>query len=393
MTTPLPRHLDSLAIHGGAAERIRTPGDPVVPPLVRSATFHGGGPDDPEEIWYQRYGNTQNQIEVGRKLARMEGAEAGVGVASGMAAISLSLLSLTRTGDHLLSSSELYGATRSFMEGELSRRGVEVTFVDPTDPDAWRRSLRSRTRGFYLESPTNPNLRVRDPRPLAAIARENGIPLVVDATFATPILFQPLAWGADLVVHSATKYLGGHSDLSAGVICGSTERIREIEKMLSLYGPSLAPDAAWLLDRGIRTLGVRMAGHSANSSALAQWFLTQPGVERVVHLSQEDHPDRALYQELMRGPGGMLGVILEGGAAAADAFCRPLRIAAVAPSLGGVETLVSLPRLTSHRTISTEVRAAMEIPDGFVRISVGLEGVEDLKEDFERGLLAAASAR
>jgi cystathionine beta-lyase/cystathionine gamma-synthase len=392
MTLPL-RHLDSLAIHGGTAERPRTPGDPVVPPLVRAATFHGGGPDDPEEVWYQRYGNSLNQIEVGRKLARLEGGEAGIGVASGMAAISLSLLSLTRAGDHLISSSELYGATRVFMEVELARRGVEVTFLDPSDPDGWKRALRPSTRAFYLESPTNPNLRVRDPRPLGALARASGIPLIVDATFATPILFRPLQWGADLVLHSATKYLGGHSDISAGVVCGTSERLREIEKLVHLYGPSLAPDAAWLLDRGLRTLGVRMAGHSANASVLARWFRDQPGVGRVVHLSLEDHPDRALYETLMTGPGGMLGVILEGGASASDAFCRALRIAAVAPSLGGVETLVSLPRLTSHRTVSAEVRARMGIPDGFVRISVGLEGVEDLKEDFGRAIEAAASAR
>jgi cystathionine beta-lyase/cystathionine gamma-synthase len=365
----------------------------VVPPLVRAATFHGGGPDDPEEIWYQRYGNSLNQIEVGRKIARMEGGEAGIGVASGMAAISLSLLSLTRTGDHLISSSELYGATRVFMEVELARRGVEVTFLDPTRPEEWKQALRPSTRGFYLESPTNPNLRVRDPRPLGALARTSGIPLIVDATFATPALFRPLQWGADLVLHSATKYLGGHSDLSAGVVCGTSERIREIEKLVHLYGPSLAPDSAWLLDRGLRTLGVRMAGHSANASLLARWFQKQPGVAQVVHLSLDDHPDRVLYETLMTGPGGMLGVILEGGAPASDAFCRALRIAAVAPSLGGVETLVSLPRLTSHRTVSAEVRARMEIPDGFVRISVGLEGVEDLKEDFGRAIEAAMLAR
>jgi cystathionine beta-lyase/cystathionine gamma-synthase len=307
-----------------------------------------------------------------------------------MAAISLTLLALTRVGDHVVSSSDLYGATRAFMERELPRRGVEVTFVDPADFRAWRREIRPRTRAFYLETPTNPTLRVRDPRPAVAAGRERAIPVVVDATFATPVYLRPLEWGADLAIHSGTKYLGGHSDLSAGTVSGSTDLVREIRGMLLLYGPALDPEAAWLLDRGIRTLGVRMAGHSANATALAAWLAERPGVERVIHLSREDHPDRELYLELMGGPGGMLGVVLAGGAAAADAFCRGLRLMAVAPSLGGVETLVSLPRLTSHRSQSARDREAMGISEGFVRISVGLEGVGDLKEDLARGLDAAS---
>jgi cystathionine beta-lyase/cystathionine gamma-synthase len=388
--TPPPKHPDSRAIHGEGPVRPRRPGTPVVPPLVRSATYLGGGPDDPEELWYARYGNTPNQIQVARKMALLEGAEDGLVVASGMAAISLTLLALTRVGDHVVSSSDLYGATRAFMERELPRRGVEVTFVDPADFRAWRREIRPRTRAFYLETPTNPTLRVRDPRPAVAAGRERAIPVVVDATFATPVYLRPLEWGADLAIHSGTKYLGGHSDLSAGTVSGSTDLVREIRGMLLLYGPALDPEAAWLLDRGIRTLGVRMAGHSANATALAAWLAERPGVERVIHLSREDHPDRELYLELMGGPGGMLGVVLAGGAAAADAFCRGLRLMAVAPSLGGVETLVSLPRLTSHRSQSARDREAMGISEGFVRISVGLEGVGDLKEDLARGLDAAS---
>ncbi|TVR54237.1 MAG: aminotransferase class I/II-fold pyridoxal phosphate-dependent enzyme [Gemmatimonadales bacterium] len=387
--TPPPRHPHSTAIHGEGPLGPRRPGAPVVPPLVRSATFHGGGPDDPGQLLYARYGNTPNALEVSRKLALLEGAEDSLVLGSGMAAISLTLLALVRAGDHLISSSEIYGATRLFMERELPRRGVEVTFVDASDARGWRRELRPRTRGLYLETPTNPGIRIRDPRPVAAVARERGIPLVVDATFATPLLLQPLKWGADLVVHSATKYLGGHSDLCAGVISGGSAMVEEVRGMLRLYGPSLDPQAAWLLDRGIRTLGVRMAGHSANATELAAWLDGQSGVERVIHLSREDHPDREVYQELMSGPGGMLGLVLSGGAPAAAAFCRALRLAAVAPSLGGVETLVSLPGLTSHRSLTLDARRAIGIPDGFVRISVGLEGVADLKEDLARGLHAA----
>ena len=387
--TLTPKHPDSIAIHGEGCEAPRRPGTPVVPPMVRSTTYLGGGADDSGELRYARYGNTPNPVEVARKLALLEGAEDSLVVGSGMAAISLTLLAMVRAGDHLIASAELYGDTRRFMEQELPRRGVEVTFVDAADARVWRRELRPRTRGLYLETPTNPILRVRDPRPVAAVARERGIPLVVDATFATPLLLQPLRWGADLVVHSATKYLGGHSDLCAGVVSGGADLVDEVREMLRLYGPSLDPEAAWLLDRGLRTLGVRMAGHSANATELAAWLATLDGVERVIHLSREDHPDKAVYRELMSGPGGMLGLVLSGGGPAADAFCRGLRLAAVAPSLGGVETLVSLPRLTSHRYLSPDARRDIGISEGFVRISVGLEGVEDLKEDLARGLHAA----
>jgi cystathionine beta-lyase/cystathionine gamma-synthase len=379
------RSPETAAIHGGEPEP-RSPGSPVVPPVVQSATFFGGGPGDPGPLLYSRYGTNPNQLMVGRKVASLEGAEDGLAVASGMAAISLALLALVRSGDHLVSSSHLYGATRTFMEQELPRRGVEVTFVDPDDPRSWRAALRPGTRGLYLELPTNPTLRLFDLRPIGLLARERGIPLVVDATFATPMLMRPLEHGADVVVHSATKYLGGHSDLIGGVVCGPASLVAEIRSLLHLYGPSLDPHAAWLLDRGIRTLGVRMPRHGENAVRLAAWFAEQEGVARVVHPSRPDHPDHALAAELLQGPLGMMGIILEGGAPAADRFVGALRLASVAPSLGGVETLVSLPRLTSHRSMSRAAREAMGIPDGFVRISVGIEGYEDLREDFEGAL-------
>jgi cystathionine beta-lyase/cystathionine gamma-synthase len=376
---------ETLAIHAGDLEP-RTEGTPVVPAVVQSATYHGGGPSDTGPVQYARYGTNPNQLRVGRKVAALEGAEDGLALASGMAAISLSLLALTRNGDHLVSSSHLYGATRTFMEEELPRRGVEVTFVNPDHPREWRNSIRPATRGLYMELPTNPTLRLFDLRPVGLLAREKGIPLVVDATFGTPVNFQPLRFGADVVIHSATKYLGGHSDLIGGVVCGPEALVAEVRGVLHLYGPSLDPHAAWLLDRGIRTLAVRMARHNENATALAEWFASREEVERVIHPSRTDHPDHALARELLKGPGGMLGVILRGGSAAADRFVQSLRVATLAPSLGGVETLVSLPRLTSHRSMSRADREAMGVPDGFVRISVGIEGLEDLKEDFAQAL-------
>jgi len=380
-----PMNPDTLSIHAGETEP-RLEGRPVVPPVMQTATFYGGSADDQEPLNYTRFGTNPNQLRVGRKVAALEGAEDGVAVASGMAAISLALLALTRSGDHLVSSSHLYGATRTFMENELPRRGVQVTFVDPDVPSSWAAAVRPETKGLYLEIPTNPTLRLFDPRPVAAVANAHGVPLLVDATFATPVNLRVIEQGAHVVLHSATKYLGGHSDLIAGVVCGPKAVVDEVRSLLHLYGPSLDPHAAWLLDRGIRTLGVRMARHNENAARLAHWFESRSEVERVLHPSLASHPDHALARELMDGFGGMLGVVVRGGAEGADRFVRALEVASLAPSLGGVETLVSLPRLTSHRSMSLEAREAMGVPDGFVRISVGIEGFEDLKMDFAQAL-------
>lgn len=374
----------TLGIHGGNGRPDR--GEPVAPPIFQSSTFHGGGPGDSPDLLYTRYGNNPNQLQVAAKVAALEGMEAGLAVASGMAAISLTILSLVRSGEHVVSSHFLYGATRTLMEQELPRRGIQVSFVDPDKPREWRNAVRPETRLLYLELPANPTLRVADPRPLATLAHECGVPFVVDATFATPINFRAGDHGVDVVVHSATKYLGGHSDLVAGVVCGSADLVREVRSLLKLYGPALDPHAAWLLDRGLKTLPVRMAGHNRNGLEIAEWFQEQPEVERVVYPGLPSHPDHEVAKGVLEGFGGVLGVVLEGGAAAAETFVSSLRVASVAPSLGGVETLVSLPRLTSHRALSAHGREMQGIPDGFVRISVGLEGVQDLEDDFRLAL-------
>ena len=372
------------AVHGGVPPA--RSGDPVVRPLVQSATFVSGGPDDEGPPIYSRYGTNPNQLQVGARVASLEGMEAGLALGSGMAAITLTILSLVEAGDHLVASEHLYGTTHGFMTEELPRRGVEVTLVDPDRDDAWEAALRPRTRLLYLEMPTNPTLRIPDPEPPAQVARRSGIPLVVDSTFASPVNFRAGERGAHLVVHSATKYLGGHSDLMGGVVAGSRERIEEVRSLLRLYGPVLDPHAAWLLDRGIRTLDVRIERQNRNTLALARWFAGLDEVERVVYPGLPDHPDHERATRLLDGFGGMLGIVLKGGAEAADAMCRRLRMAAVAPSLGGVETLVSLPRLTSHRGLSATARRQAGIADGFVRISVGVEGLEDLKADFLQSL-------
>ena len=373
----------TLGVHGGESPRVA--GQPVVPPIVQSATFLWGGPAD-GELLYSRYGNNPNQELLGRKIAALEGKPAGAALASGMGATAMTFLALTQAGDHVVASSYLYGATYALLKNELPRRGVETTFVDP-ESGAWEAALRPETRVIMLEMPTNPTLRLLDPRPIAALARARGIRVVMDATFASPVNLRAGDLGVDVVIHSATKYMGGHSDLIAGAVAGDADVVTEIIRMSRLYGPALDAHAAWLLDRGLRTMELRVRRHNENALALARWFEEQPQVERVLYPGLESHPDHALAKELLGGFGGMLSIVLKGGGPAADAFTRRLKLAMVAPSLGGVETLVSQPRYTSHAALSDAERVAGGIPDGFVRISVGVEDVEDLRGDFGQALV------
>ncbi len=376
--------LSTRAIHAGNPPP--EPGAPVVPPVVMSSTFYGGEADDSAALRYTRYGNNPNQEQVAAKMAALEGTEASLLLSSGMAAIALTVLSAAEVGDHVVASRYLYGATHQLFTAELPRRGIEVTFVDPGDEAQWRAALRERTRVLYLEVPTNPALRLFDPRVPAALADEHGLLFAVDATFASPVNVRMTELGAHAVIHSATKYLGGHTDLIGGVISGSHEVVRGVRDLMKLYGPSPDPHMAWLLDRGLRTVVVRMARHNENALALARWFAERPEIDATLYPGLESHPDHALASELLDGYGGMLSVILKGGGEAADAFAEAVTLALIAPSLGGVETLISQPRYTSHRHQTLEEREAMGVPDGFLRISVGLEDVDDLMADFDRAL-------
>lgn len=354
-----------------------------MPPIVQSSTFYGDGRG---ELLYTRYGNNPLQLQVGQKVALLEGAEAGLILGSGMAAIAMSLLTLTQAGDHIVASAHLYGATRALLENELPRRGVTTTFVDPGEGREWRQALMKRTRLILLETPTNPTLRLFDPAPVAQLAQEVGILSVMDATFATPINMRPIEMGVDLVIHSATKYLGGHTDLIAGAVCGPTEVVDEINHTMRLYGPAADPHMVWLLDRGLRTLELRVKRHNENAMAVAEFLADRDGVAEVFYPGLPSHQDHALAKRIMAGFGGMVSFVLEGGGRAANRFMKRLEMIAVAPSLGGVETLVSQPRYTSHATLSRNERAELGIPDGFVRLSVGLESVDDLLRDLDQAL-------
>ena len=382
--------LATRAVHAGGP-RAR-PGGPVVAPIVRSSTFHWSGPGDGIDLLYSRYGNNPNQRSVAARIAALEGTESALALASGMAAISMTLLAATGAGDHIVASRHLYGATHALLSRELPRRGVDTTFVDPADPAAWREATTPATRVVLIELPTNPTLRVFDIGPAREAASAAGAVLAADMTFATPVNIRAAEHGVDAVIHSATKYLGGHSDLIAGVVAGSGELIDGVTKMMKLYGGSLDPQTAWLLERGMRTLPARMERHNRSALNLARWFTAVDGVRRVIHPGLPSHPDHECAARMLDAYGGMLSIVLEGGGDAADRFCASLTLAAAAPSLGGVETLVSQPRHTSHTDLTAAERDALGIPDGFVRISVGLEDPGDLKADFERAIAAATNA-
>jgi cystathionine beta-lyase/cystathionine gamma-synthase len=375
--------LSTIAIHG--APHRRPDWSPVVPPLMQTSTFTNPV-GSTEEVLYTRYGNNPNQVDIAKKYAMLEGAEAALFLASGMAATALAHLAMLRPGDHLVSSSWIYGGTRKLFDEEFGRLGISVSYVAPDVPRAWRQALRPNTRAIFVETPTNPTMRIIDLEPIARIARHDGIGLLVDATFASPMNFRPLEHGADVVITSATKYLNGHSDVIAGAVAGSNSVIEEVVRLMKLWGASIDPHSAWLIDRGLRTLGVRMERHNTNGLAIAAWASSHPAIARVHYPGLPSHPDHALAARLLGGFGGMLGLELTGGAPAAERMLNRLQLIAHAPSLAGVESLVSEPRLTSHRALGAEGRAAMGIPDGFLRISCGLEDPDDLIADLEQAL-------
>lgn len=376
------------AIHGvphGRPDR-----SPIATPIFQSSTFvHPVGSS--EEVLYTRYGNNPNQILIAEKLAALEGAERAIFLASGMGATALAHMAVLRPGDHLLSSTWIYGGTQRLFTEEFGKLGIDVTFVDASEARNWRRHLRKNTRAIFLETPTNPLIRVLDLEPVAVFCRERGLALLVDSTFATPVNFRPLEHGADVVIHSATKYLNGHSDVIGGVVAGSEAVVEEVRRLMQVWGQAPDPLATWLAERGLKTLAVRLARHNENGMALATWASEHPAVRAVHYPGLTTHPDHAIAARTLNGYGGMVGLTLAGGAAAADTVLRKLRIATHAPSLGGVETLVSEPRFTSHASLSAEERRAQGIPDGFIRVSLGIEDVEDLIADFELAIGALAT--
>jgi len=303
-----------------------------------------------------------------------------------MGATTCAMLALLRPGDHLLASEWIYGGTHRLFTREFQAMGIQVTLVDPMETRVWRKRVRKHTRAIFVETPVNPSCRVIDLRPISYLTQEMGLALVVDSTFASPVNFRPLEHGADVVIHSATKYLNGHHDVLAGAVMGTASYIEEVRQKMMVWGQAPDPFACWLLERGLKTLDVRLHRHNENAMRLAQWCAERPEFARVHYPGLSSHPDHEVARATLDGFGGMMAVELAGGGDAAERFISRLRLMTHAPSLGGVDTLVSEPRFTSHASMTPAERAAVGVPDGFVRISVGIEDVDDLIADVSQAL-------
>ncbi|HEY0766557.1 MAG TPA: aminotransferase class I/II-fold pyridoxal phosphate-dependent enzyme [Steroidobacteraceae bacterium] len=383
MSEPSMR-IETKLVHAG--EPLPRIAGAVQMPIFQSATYEYGGEGSYHDVRYLRTNNTPSQVALHLKLAALENAEAALVTASGMAAISTTLLTVLSAGDHLLAQSCLYGGTHDLLSGDFARFGLAVDFIDADKNDSWRTQLRPNTRAIYVEAMTNPLLQVADLKAVVQFARAHGLTSIIDNTFASPINFRPIEAGFDLSIHSATKYLNGHSDIVAGAVSGRAELIERIRHKANHLGGSLDPHAAFLLSRGLKTLALRVRFQNGSALKIAQFLEAHPAVARVHYAGLETHPRHARARSLFAGFGGVLSFELEGPASRADEFARRLRIPIVAPSLGGVHTLLTRPATTSHAGLAREERLRLGISDALLRLSVGIEATEDLLEDFEHAL-------
>jgi cystathionine beta-lyase/cystathionine gamma-synthase len=380
-----PQQLGTLAVHAGSDASSRDVDAPVVQPLFQSVSYIqeiGSA----ENVRYPRHGNAPNAEVVQARMAALERAEASVVLSSGMGATACALLALLRPGDHVVASSWVYGGTRQLLEQEFTALGIDVTMVNPLETRIWRRAIRKQTRVIFVETPVNPTCRVLDLQSVNVTTQQTGIALVVDATFASPVNFRPLEHGADVSIHSATKYLNGHHDVLGGVVSGTAPYIEEVRRKMMLWGQAPDPFACWMMDRGLKTLELRVLRQNENALRVATWCENRKEVRRVLYPGLASHPDHAIAKRTLDGYGGMLAIELAGGAKAAERFLRRLKLFRHAPSLGGAESLVSEPRYTSHTDMTAEQRSALGIPDGFLRLSVGIESADDLIADLDQAL-------
>ena len=377
----------TVAVHGG--ERRPGPEGSAVFPIFQGTVFTVPRGTDYHDIKYIRLNSTPSQAYLHDKLAALEGGEAAVATSSGMAAITTTLLSFLSAGDHLIASDQLYGGTHDFITGHATDLGWSCTFVDARDPDAWLKARTPHTRVFLAETITNPLVRVPRLREIVEFSRAHDLVSVIDNTFATPVNFNPLAVGFDICCHSATKYLNGHSDIVAGCVIGADAEIDRVRRTLNHFGASLDPHAGFLLARGLKTLALRVAAQNANATALATALAADPNVIEVNYPGLPTHPDHAHARELLAGFGGMLSFRPAGGPTGVDRILNSLKIGYLAPSLGGVETLITVPAQTSHAGMTREQRQAAGIADDLIRVSCGIESASDLIDDFTRGLAMA----
>ena len=376
--------LDTRLIHAGEPEpRIN---GAVTVPIFQSAMYEYAGESSYDDIKYIRLNNTPNHTAIHQKLAALENAEAALVTASGMAAISTSLLTVLSAGDHLLIQSCLYGGSHDFVRADFTALGLSYDFIDGDDPDSWEKKLRPTTKAIYVEAMTNPLLQVPDLKAVVEFAKAHNLVSMIDNTFASPINFRPIEHGFDLSLHSATKYLNGHSDIVGGACIGSASLIQRITHKLNHLGGTMDPHATFLLHRGIKTLALRVRHQNQSALRLAQFLENHPAVSQVNYAGLETHPRHARARELFDGFGGVLSFEVKGGVDSAETFIRKTTLPIVAPSLGGVETLITRPATTSHSGMSREDRLRVGITDSLIRVSVGIEATEDLIEDFDQAL-------
>jgi cystathionine gamma-synthase len=390
-----PHRQETEAVRGGSD--LGRKNRPLSTPIYQTSTFAVTDNDQqvrvtPTDQFYTRYGNPTNTV-VEKAVAELEGTDAALLFASGMGAITSAILALMKAGDHIVAQQDIYGGTMKFLSRWLPKLGVETTFVETTEYEQYEHAVKPNTRLLYLESPTNPTLRVVDLRKAAAVARKHKLLTMIDSTLATPINQRPADFGIDLVMHSGTKYFGGHCDLSCGILAGGNDLIDMIHESRTVLGGVMDPHAAWLLLRGMKTIAVRVQRQNENALLIAQFLARHSKVRRVYFPFEESHSQRALAMEQMQGGGGLLSFEVDGSGEDARRLAESLHLFSLAPSLGGVDSLVCLPVLTSHAMISAEQREKMGVTDQLVRLSVGIESVDDLIADLEQALAAVNTTR
>ena len=378
------KNVETKLIHAGEPEpRI---GNAVSMPIFQSSTFQYSVEQEYSDIKYIRLNNTPNHEVLHRKLAALESAEAGLVTSSGMAAISTTLMTFLSAGDHLLAQRGLYGGTHDFIARDFESMGIECDFVDGESVEHWSEKLRSSTKVIYVEALTNPLLQVADLEAVVRFARQNKLLAIIDNTFTSPINFRPLEQGFDVIVHSCTKYLNGHSDIVAGAVIGPTDLVDKVRRRLGHLGGSLDPHACFLLQRGMKTLALRMKYQNESALKIARFLEAHSSISGVNYPGLESHPQHRRARRLFDGFSGMLSFEIQGGVEETRRFLEKVTIPIVAPSLGGVETLITLPATTSHSGLTPEERRELGISDTLVRVSVGIEATEDLVEDFDQAL-------
>ncbi len=387
------RRPETAAVHGAAD--LEKKNGPVATPIYQTSTFEVTDNDEQIRVtetdrYYTRWGNPTITVAE-QTVAELEGAEAARTFASGMGAITTTIMALLKAGDHIVAQRDVYGGVAKFLSQWLPRLGIETTFVDTTDYEQHERAIRPNTKLLYVESPTNPVLRVVDFKRIAALAKKHGLISMLDSTFGTPINQHPAEYGIDLVMHSGTKYLSGHADLTCGVVSGSRELIAQINDARTTLGNCMDPHAAWMLIRGLKTLAVRVARQNENAMRVAEFLGQHEKVRRVHYPFLKNHAQYALARQQMSGGGGMVTFEVEGTGADARRVSEAMRLFTLATSLGGVESLVSIPVLTSHAMIPAEMREKMGVTEQMVRLSVGIENGDDLIADLEHSLEAVGA--